>query len=253
MALIYESLILIVEDEILIALDIVNILESKGFKNLKVANNFEDAKKFWTKNQVHLAILDIHLEQKNQGIKLGNLMHQDKKNPFIYLTSHADDSTIDEASLTFPFAYIVKPFSADTLLSNVQLAIKNFNYEKLDFRAKGTIIKSSTPHKLKKAIDYIHHNLETDINVNKLAEILAYERSHFSRMFKKEFGVSPSIYIQEKKIERACALIVDSPLKLTEIAKNLGFETYTSFNSSFQRLVKMSPSEYRHTKLGELQ
>jgi AraC-like DNA-binding protein len=71
--------------------------------------------------------------------------------------------------------------------------------------------------------------------------------SQFIRVFKKKFNTTPHQYKLNILINLAKDLLINSDLSLTEIAKNLGFDSETLyFNSLFKKQTGMSPTEFRN-------
>lgn len=99
--------------------------------------------------------------------------------------------------------------------------------------------------KIKKAIRYIHENVNNDISIGKLAEITFMSQDHFIRTFKKEIGHTPLKYINLKKIERAQLLLLTSEMTIREIAMELSFDNISYFNRIFKQYTSKTPSQYR--------
>ena len=59
-----QKQILIIEDEIIIAKDIANMLKNNGYENSKIITNSDEAIKFLKTNTPHLIICDIYLKSK---------------------------------------------------------------------------------------------------------------------------------------------------------------------------------------------
>lgn len=120
--------IAIVEDEILIADSICNTLIELGYDALEPAMTYTEALKTIDKHKPDLAILDIQLSGKKDGIELAWKIKEDYDIPFIFLTSNADKLTVDRAKRVAPPAYLVKPFNKDELYTSIEIAI--FNHAK---------------------------------------------------------------------------------------------------------------------------
>lgn len=119
--------ILIVEDELLIAETIHDILTRAGYKNLRIAVSVEEAVTEIETRKPGLVLTDIEFGKWKNGIDLGNLLHTTYNIPFIFITSHKSADIISRAKHTHPNAYIVKPFKNDDLLIAIELALFNSN------------------------------------------------------------------------------------------------------------------------------
>jgi AraC-like DNA-binding protein len=67
----------------------------------------------------------------------------------------------------------------------------------------------------------------------------------FSRFFKARTGKTFQDFVCELRIGRACRLLGEPEMNITEIALASGFENVSSFNRAFRRLRELSPSDYR--------
>jgi DNA-binding response OmpR family regulator len=111
--------ILIVEDEIVVAMDLKKMVESFGYKVVDIASNDTEVEKLLQTSQIDLILMDINLEDSNlDGIEIASQIDI----PVIYLTAYSDDDTIEKMVQTNPLGYIVKPFKDYELKGNLELA-----------------------------------------------------------------------------------------------------------------------------------
>ncbi|WP_324171044.1 response regulator transcription factor [Sulfurimonas sp.] len=122
-----ENSIIIVEDDEITALNLNLSLQKHGYDVVAVCDNAIDAKVKIEELEPDIIIIDISLDESNDGIELGNTVRQEYNIPFIYLTSYSDDDMISQAKQTEPYGYIVKPFDPSSLHATLQMAI--FKYE----------------------------------------------------------------------------------------------------------------------------
>lgn len=117
--------VLIVDDEVLIAESLKDILVSFGIKYFLLAHNKAEAIKGLGEFKPDLVLLDIRMEKELDGLEIGSLLSNNFQIPFIYVTAHSDINTIKELVKTKPAGYITKPFKKTELLVNINLAIEN--------------------------------------------------------------------------------------------------------------------------------
>lgn len=117
--------ILIVEDEMLIAESILEILENQGYSGTRIAGSVDEAIREIGKERPSLVLTDINLGEERTGIDLGHELQRIYRLPFIYVTSYSSPEIQGKARHTRPSAYILKPFRAEDLLSAIELAIFN--------------------------------------------------------------------------------------------------------------------------------
>ena len=105
-----DTSILLVEDEAIIAHDISDYLRSRGFRISGPADNYGDALNLARANRPDVALIDIRLENSGRdGIDLAGALAQ-YDIPTVFLTSHSDDTTLERARRTRPYAYVLKPY-----------------------------------------------------------------------------------------------------------------------------------------------
>ena len=119
--------IMIVEDEFIIARNLKMMLEDLGYDPFEPVDTVKDAILLLENNQVDMAILDINLSGKHEGIEIGKYINDNIHIPFIYLTSNADKATVDEAKQTHPNAYLIKPFTSDDIYAAIETAVSTQN------------------------------------------------------------------------------------------------------------------------------
>ena len=154
--------ILVVEDEIIIADNICMILEDLGYEVAEPAINYEEAVETIAEFQPDLAILDIQLAGKKDGIDLAWHIKENHHFPFIFLTSNADPATVERAKKVMPPAYLVKPFNQDDLFTSLEMALHNFAHQEIkpNTASENVVIQDAFFVKVK---DLFHKVKFTDI------------------------------------------------------------------------------------------
>jgi len=139
--------VLIVEDEALISLDIKRLLSNSGYVVVGVAATYEQAMRAITTSVPDLALIDIHIRGSLDGIDTALEVRRKFQLPVIYVTAHADKKTLERARETEPFGYVVKPISALTLTSTIEMALhkRQIEQELEQHRAWLTTVLQSIP------------------------------------------------------------------------------------------------------------
>jgi len=109
--------VLIVEDEIITALEIENCLEDLGCESRGIVNSGEKAIKLLSNNGINLVLMDINLKGDLDGIEATEIIHSKFKTPVIFLTAYADRENEIRSRLSFPFGFITKPITEHVLKS----------------------------------------------------------------------------------------------------------------------------------------
>jgi DNA-binding LytR/AlgR family response regulator len=117
--------ILIVEDELIIAEDMSNILTGQGYQVTGIAMDAFEAVELLNAQRPDLVLLDINLSGKTDGIMLAEKINQTYGVPFIFTTSYTDGPTVERAKKVNPLNYLVKPFKPEQLFTTIELAMYN--------------------------------------------------------------------------------------------------------------------------------
>jgi len=117
--------ILIVDDEVLIAEFLKDILQSFSFQHIRLAHSSVQATTEIEKLKPSLILLDIRMTTKIEGIVLAEKINELYQVPFIFITAHSDTEILHKALSTKPKGYITKPIKKADVYAAVQLALSN--------------------------------------------------------------------------------------------------------------------------------
>jgi len=119
--------ILIVEDEPLIAEDLAIMLKKAGYTVVGPAYEGLSALDIIHNQSPDLVLLDISLETSMSGLEVAKKVNETSKTPFIFITSYADEATLENAQKLLPYGYIVKPFKKKDVLAAIQITLFRVN------------------------------------------------------------------------------------------------------------------------------
>ncbi|SLM47358.1 protein of unknown function [Nitrospira japonica] len=122
--------ILIVEDEAVVAADLAGKLERAGYRVVGIAADGEDALETAAAQLPDLVLMDIRLAGQMDGIETAERIREARSIPVIYLTAHSDASTLQRASMTEPFGYILKPFDERDITTQIEIVLYKHEAEK---------------------------------------------------------------------------------------------------------------------------
>jgi PAS domain S-box-containing protein len=125
-----KAQILVVEDEIIIAMDIQDDLENMGYEVIGMVPSGEEAIKCAGELSPDLVLMDIVLEGDMDGITAAEEIRSRFNIPVVYLTAYSDNIILERAKLTEPFGYILKPFDERELQTNIEMALYKHKIEK---------------------------------------------------------------------------------------------------------------------------
>lgn len=143
-----------------------------------------------------------------------------------------------------------KMFKAYQLVKNRDLMMNSILYEylyNLSITFPKTDISQNEKHisYIEEALKYIESNYSEQISINKIAKWLNLDRSYMYRLFKSITGISPQEYLLDFRIRKACDLLKNTGLTITNISRSVGYEDSLYFSRLFKNKKGKTPSEYR--------
>ena len=118
-----EIRVLIVEDDFLVASEAEAALTEAGFKVAAVVGSAEDAIAAVSKQRPDIAIVDIRLAGKRDGIDAAIALFKDYGVPCIFATAHSDAHARTRAEPAQPLGWLQKPYSMPSLVRLVRDAV----------------------------------------------------------------------------------------------------------------------------------
>jgi transcriptional regulator GlxA family with amidase domain len=101
-----------------------------------------------------------------------------------------------------------------------------------------------------KARQWVVAHCEDSVSLAAAAQAVNLSAKHFSDVFRKATGIPFVEYVGRVRVEKAKNLLVNPQLRISEIAFEVGFESFSQFNRAFRRHAGMSPRDCRHALLG---
>jgi AraC family transcriptional regulator len=109
--------------------------------------------------------------------------------------------------------------------------------------------KTLAAWKEKKAKEIIASKLSEHMSVAEIAKECSLSRSHFSRVFKHNTGLSPKEWLTNSRIQKSQELLLDGFLPLAQVGVECGFSDQSHFTRTFNKCVGMTPGKWRQNKL----
>ncbi|MDX2114956.1 MAG: response regulator [Planctomycetota bacterium] len=117
--------ILVAEDELLVALELVARLGASGYTAIGPASNGEDALRVARSSRPDMALLDMHMP-RGDGITTAIRLMEELLIPTIIVSAYSDEATIARARQAGVFGYLVKPVSERQIRAAVEIAWGRF-------------------------------------------------------------------------------------------------------------------------------
>jgi PAS domain S-box-containing protein len=115
--------VLIVEDEQIVAMDLQQTLTELGYDVIALAASADDAIARAAERCPDVALMDIRIKGRRDGIETAAILKRQFGVPVIYLSAHADETTLERAKATEPYGYLMKPVKAAELRSAIEICL----------------------------------------------------------------------------------------------------------------------------------
>ena len=106
------------------------------------------------------------------------------------------------------------------------------------------ITETKMPNWFKELLDYIKTQNVATLTYDDILTNSNVEKSYLWKMFKKYLNISPTEYINILKLEKACELIMDNTMSMTEVAFEVGYNSYSYFVRQFKNRFGYAPKEF---------
>ena len=104
------------------------------------------------------------------------------------------------------------------------------------------------PVEIWKTRKFIEEGSGEELSLRKVAKAVNIHPNYLSEKFKQVTGMNFVEYVARTRFEKACRLLRDGDLRISDIAFVAGFQSLSQFNRVFKRLSGKSPTQFRTAK-----
>jgi AraC family transcriptional regulator len=104
-----------------------------------------------------------------------------------------------------------------------------------------------SPWQERRAKELMSSHMDQGLSIAQIASECSLSRSHFSRAFKKNTGVSPRDWFLRMRLDKAKGLLTDSCLTISQISLDCGFADQSHFTRVFTRMLGVTPFTWRRS------
>lgn len=97
----------------------------------------------------------------------------------------------------------------------------------------------------KLVVKYINSHISENVSTSVLSDVTGYSSGYLSRIFRQEIGMSIHDYVAQTRMNLAKEMLVNTNLKIYEVAENCGYENTTYFIKIFRISTGITPQDYR--------
>lgn len=211
----------------------------KGYTVLEAANGTQALAILKKPHAIDLVILDAVMPQVSGTEVLREIKKIKPGLAIIMLTGQSSKDIAIDALKGRADDYIEKPINVSKFLETVQstLAAKAL---------KGFTYTHGIHAKIDQAKQFIERNFDKKVTLEDVGNQVCLSPKYFSRIFKEIIGQGFNEYRLSVKTRQACELLKNSDYRITQIAVRLGYKNLESFIRMFEKMMKVSPTQYRH-------
>lgn len=96
---------------------------------------------------------------------------------------------------------------------------------------------------------YIEEHCSEPLSLQSVADQIYMNSTYLSKLFKEITGTTFSDYVSEVRLNKACAQLRETDMRIVEIAEGTGFGNKLNLIRSFKKHLGVTPSEYRHNSV----
>ena len=104
------------------------------------------------------------------------------------------------------------------------------------------------PVEIWKTRKFIEEHSGEELSLRRVAKAVNIHPNYLSERFKQVTGMNFVEYVARTRFKKACKLLHDGDLRISDIAFAAGFQSLSQFNRVFKRLSGKSPTQFRAAK-----
>ncbi len=118
----------------------------------------------------------------------------------------------------------------------------------MDFTDRMSRLKKANTYSkpVTECFEYVYNHLNEKIKLESIARELDLSAPYISALFRKETGMTLNSYINKKRIETACRMLIYSDYEAADIASFLAYSSHSHFIQCFKKETGITPREYRN-------
>lgn len=108
-----------------------------------------------------------------------------------------------------------------------------------------SVHRASYERRFQRVIDYVHENLDRELDLIQLAEIACMSPYHWHRIYQSFYGESLAATVKRLRLQRAAGLLAKTEQPIEQVARACGYPNLQSFTRIFSSVYGMPPARYR--------
>lgn len=231
-------------------------LSNKNFHIMFSLDGYEGFNQACT-TQPDLILLDRVMPDMD-GLKVCRLLKSDLRTthiPIIFLTAMESVEDKVEGFKQGVCDYVTKPCHPDELVMRIRTHIELHRHYRNDEKEVSNEVNSLPDTELeslsraelrvRKAQVVYLHDLTANLSMSEVASKIGTHARQLADDFNRITGKHIQHWLQEKRMEQACNLLLKTEIEISRVAENVGYTSVTTFSNTFRDYFGMPPKEYR--------
>lgn len=243
--------VLIVEDEFLeqefLKTAVQRQLEPKD--TILVCETGNEAIRMAKHNRPDIILMDILIPELD-GLSAVEEIRKFLPDAYIVILSACCDFYYAQTAMNLNVqAYHLKPVKPSDFKEIFQKALSYLSNRQTEAAQENAVRKSEHSgdqrHFVSDAVRYINENFKEKLTLQMIASQVYMNPQYFSRVFKKEMGITCTNYVNKLKVEYACKLLETTNHHIYRVSSECGFTDPSYFNRVFLKQMGITPKEYK--------
>lgn len=217
-------------------------LHTDRFDKIYLAANGREALDIILRDKPDIMFLDVQMPLMT-GIEVMQEAKRADALPFTMILSAYEEFKYCQQALRLGAKeYLLKPVRSSDILQMANHAADELFGTVEQIRIQPTEEKN---YLVKLAKEYVEEHYYENLMLADVAQRVGISAGYLSTLFQKQLSKGFIDYLNEIRIEHACAYLLQNHLKTYEIAYKVGFKDEKYFSKVFKRIKGQTPSEYR--------
>ncbi|MGL4361783.1 MAG: response regulator transcription factor [Cellulosilyticaceae bacterium] len=212
-----------------------------------------------------IIISDIRMPKKDGLDMIEEIKGINQNMQIIILTGFREFEYAQHAIKLGVLRFLLKPSKIDELIESIAAATSKLKLLEKDTNSEyignsiNTVSEISEVDKVsevneinkpqflvKQAVEYINENYNVKLDLQTVADALYVSTWHLCKVLKKQTGTNFVDLLNSVRIENAKKLLLESNMKIYEIAEYVGYTDTAYFSKMFKKVTKITPNEFRN-------
>ncbi|MEF9959885.1 MAG: response regulator [Niameybacter sp.] len=252
--------VLIIDDEVFIREGMRKVIpwHDLGCELVDEAQNGEEGIEKMIQHEPHIIISDIRMPKKSGLEMIDEMKSINQDIQIIILTGFREFEYAQQAIRLGVLRFLLKPSKLEEIKEAIVSAVANLEQlpkrevllnptlKEVENEDKGREELDKPQYLVRQAIDYINEHYDQKLDLQTVAGELYVSTWHLCKVIKKQTGTNFVDLLNAARIEKAKRLLLESNMKIYEIAENVGYTDTAYFSKIFKKSTQVTPNEYRN-------